>query len=206
MKFEFLCDKIKWYFLSSALCLTACTTPAPDYRFNDISVPSAELSFESDFVLHTHFAVNITDAQRNACSDYKRAGYLLYDDSIFLYDKSNRSIKIQVPANQAIAIKGLHQFNDPARSEVCGPLFSTFVPEAGAKYIVRFANQGNNQGTATNYDISRIGNPAVPTQNQRDWVGVSGGLSCSIIITKVDESNNASSMAVQTRSQLECNK
>lgn|GEM_PF-2895489 len=102
-----ICQKSPRFIVAISTLIASCTTPAPTYRYSDVSLPNAEISFESDYVLHTHFSINIVDAERNACKDYKTVGYLLYEDSIFLYDKANKIIKIKVPANKEIAISGI---------------------------------------------------------------------------------------------------
>lgn len=177
-----------------------CTTPAPTYQYHDTQSPSAELSFESDYVLHTHFSVNIVDAEKNACNDYKTAGYLLYADSIFLYDKANKTLKVTVPANKEISISGLHRFGDPGQQQHCGPVVRSFTPSDNAKYVIRFTNSGSQTGKATVYDISRLGNPDIDPARQNDWVGSSGALYCGITVTRVEPDGTSATIPTNARS------
>ncbi|WP_230346438.1 hypothetical protein [Methylobacillus methanolivorans] len=163
--------------------LTACKTPAPTYRFSDTSTPHAEVSFSSNFTLHTHFSVDIEDAEKNVCRDYKTVGYLLYDDSIFLYDKSNKSIKINVPANKEISVQGLHRFNDPAYHANCGPIIASFTPEPGAKYQVLFANVG-----------------VIPKLT----FGSSVPLSCRLVVSRID--THGEETVIPVKALPPCNK
>ena len=186
----------------STLVIASCTTPAPTYRYTDASLPNSEISFESDYVLHTHFSINIVDAARNACNDYKTAGYLLYEDSIFLYDKANKIIKIKVPANKEIAISGMHSYGDPGQQEHCGPVVRSFIPSHDAKYVVRFTNSGSHTGKSTMYDISRLGNPNIDPARQNDWRGSSNALYCGMIVSRVEP--NGSLTEVKTNLSSIC--
>lgn len=125
-------------FLASfvALALGACsTTPPPTYRHSQPALEDAAFSFESDYELHTHFSVN---TQRGAsCGKFETVGYLLKPESIFLYDKANREINVQVPSRRLVGVGGYHYFSDPSFTSSCYPGSHFFVPEPRAKYVVK---------------------------------------------------------------------
>ncbi len=130
---------IPWLKLLLILCfgvLTGCTTPAPTYKYIATSASDPQISFESDFVLHTNFSVNITNPDLNLCNDYDSVGYLLKADSILIYDKPNREIKIQVPSNKFILVHALHYYSDGGRTVRCGPITKKFMPLDNHQYVV----------------------------------------------------------------------
>lgn len=122
--------------LAGMVLCAGCTTPAPTYRFAG-AAGDPRVSFASDFDLQTHFSVNVSDAAKNSCADLDRVGYLLKTDSVFLYDKANTEISIQVPAGKPMVVMGLHTFSDPAYRANCGPLSRTFTPVRGTDYVVK---------------------------------------------------------------------
>ena len=124
--FAFLC----------ALVLNACGTAAPTYRHLSPAPTDAQLSFESDFDLHTNFSVN-TEINNKQCGKYETVGYLLKTDSIFLFDKPNTEIKIQVPSEKTIGVSGRHFFSDGRYTSNCFPPTVFFTPENNAKYVVK---------------------------------------------------------------------
>jgi hypothetical protein len=122
--------------LISASVLNACGTAAPIYK-NLYPAPSdAQLSFESDFDLRTNFSVN-TEINSKQCGKYQYAGYLLKIDSIFLFDKPNNELKIQVPAEKTIGVSGRHFISDGKYTSDCFPPTVFFTPEPNAKYVVK---------------------------------------------------------------------
>jgi hypothetical protein len=103
----------------AALLLHGCTTPAPTYKNLKPSPNDAELSFESDFELHTHFSIN---TQRgSSCGKFETVGYLLKANSIFIYDRPNKEIKVMVPTGKPIGVAGYHYFSDPGYRSNCYP-------------------------------------------------------------------------------------
>ena len=68
------------FITSLVLMLQGCTTPGPTYKNLNPSPLDAELSFESDFELHTHFSVNTS--RGTECEKYETVGYLLKTDSV----------------------------------------------------------------------------------------------------------------------------
>jgi|LakMenEpi03Aug12_release.lakeMendotaPanAssembly.Ray.scaffolds.fasta_scaffold636939_2 hypothetical protein len=120
----------------STLALTACGTATPTYKNLYPSPSDAQLSFESDFDLRTNFSVN-TEINSKQCGKYEFAGYLLKIDSIFLFDKPNNELKIQVPAEKTIGVSGRHFFSDGKYTSDCFPPTVFFTPEPNAKYVVK---------------------------------------------------------------------
>lgn len=118
------------------LVLNGCTTPAPTYQYVATSAADPQISFESDFVLHTDFHVNINSSDLNLCNDYDFVGYLLKADSILIYDKPNREIKIRVPSNKNITVRANHYYSDGGRTVSCGPIARKFIPLENARYVV----------------------------------------------------------------------
>lgn len=134
-----------------AVILSACTTPAPTYRNINPSPTDAEISFESDFDLHTHFSLNTT--REAACGKFESVGYLLKADSIFIYDKPNKEIKVKVPTGKQIGVAGYHYFSDPSYRASCYPQGQFFTPMPFGKYVVRMnkttlSNDRSNRETA----------------------------------------------------------
>lgn len=124
--------------LAIALFLLAgCTTPAPTYRFANASPTDPEISFESDFELHTRFAVNTKEPEGQMCSNFDSVGYLLKANSIFIYDRPNTTITIKAPANKPISVSAHHSFSDPGYRANCGPLTQVFTPFEGKKYVAK---------------------------------------------------------------------
>ncbi|HEY8607878.1 MAG TPA: hypothetical protein VIM12_12255 [Noviherbaspirillum sp.] len=122
----------------STLFLAGCamTTPPPTYKYVANSADPT-ISFESDFVLQTHFFVNTRAAEDNRCADFDRAGYLLKKDSIFIYDKANHQLALKAPADVPVAVRGYHHFSDGTFTSHCGPLTTIFTPEKSKKYAVK---------------------------------------------------------------------
>ena len=137
------------------LTVAGCTTPPPTYRFDSVASDPA-ISFESAFVRHTHFSVNVKDVGKNACVDFETAGYLLKVDSIFLYDKPSTEIRIKAPANKPVAIKAWHVYSDPAYMSSCGPLTRVFTPESGTNYVVKL-NEENKRCFVSVASVDRDG-------------------------------------------------
>ena len=117
------------------LCAACSTTPPPSYQ-SPVSSDNAKVSFESDFELHTHFFVN-AGITPQSCGKFERAGYLLKRDSILLYDKPNREIKIEVPSDRIVGIGASHYFDDPTYRASCYPKSVFFKPEAKGTYIIK---------------------------------------------------------------------
>jgi hypothetical protein len=120
-----------------ALQLAACTTPPPTYKYVSQLPDDPQLSFESDFNLHTNFSVNIKAPEKNSCKDFDTAGYLLKTDSPTIYDKPNLKLQIKAPADKNISVSASHFFSNGAYVSRCGPLTVMFVPEKGKHYIVK---------------------------------------------------------------------
>ncbi len=131
-----LFNKIKaLVLLAAAFALNACTTPAPTYRNLSPSSIDAQISYESDFELHTHFSVNTSG--NTSCKNFKTTGYILKADSIFIYDKPNTEIKITTPAGKLIGVGGYHQYSDPGYTANCYPKSRFFIPEPNGRYVVK---------------------------------------------------------------------
>lgn len=118
------------------LTMFGCTTPPPTYRYTSIDDNDPEITFDSNFSLHTFFSINTKVASNNRCSDFDSVGYILKRDSLLIYDKPNHSIHIRVRPNHAVTIRALHQFNDATYTSKCGPIFQQFTPLTGTKYRV----------------------------------------------------------------------
>lgn len=128
---------IKTYItLTVLLILGACTTPAPTYKNPAPLANDAEISFESDYVRHTHFSVN-TDRAGVSCGKFKSVGYLLKADSVFIYDKPNTEIIVKVPTKKMIGVGGYHAYDDPGYKSSCYPKSLFFTPAPNEKYIVK---------------------------------------------------------------------
>ena len=120
---------------SIALALNACTTPAPTYKNTSSSPSDAQISFESDFDLHTRFSVNTERGTH--CGKFESVGYLLKANSVFIYDKPNKEIKVKVPVGKAIGVAGYHSFSDPGYKANCYPKGHFFIPEPNGNYVVK---------------------------------------------------------------------
>jgi hypothetical protein len=120
-----------------ALLLCACTTPAPTYKYPSPAPTDPNISFESDFVLHTHFSVNNKAPDENRCADFDTAGYLLKEDSVFIYDKASYTLQVKTPASKPLAVSAYHSFGDGSYSVSCGPLTLMFTPEKAKEYFVK---------------------------------------------------------------------
>lgn len=116
--------------------LSACTTAPPNYRNPSPASDDARIGFESDYELHTHFSTSL-DAGAEGCGKFETVGYLLKVDSIFLYDRSNHAISIDVPSRRIVGVAGHHSFRDPARRTSCYPKPLFFTPEPHGVYRVR---------------------------------------------------------------------
>lgn len=128
---------------SALLILTGCpSTIKPQYVYN-AQASDPVLVFNSDFELPSQFYVNIDQANNQGCKGFILAGYILHKDSIFLFDKPNPEFQIQVPADRMVSIKGIHSFNGGNSWSTCGPLFLSFMPEKGKRYLVDLKKVGD---------------------------------------------------------------
>ena len=123
------------FFVTLAVILSACTTPAATYRNINPSLADAEISFESDFDLHTHFSLNTT--REPTCGKFESVGYLLKTDSVFIYDKPNKEIRVKVPTGKPIGVSGYHHYSDPSYGASCYPPGHFFTPKPFEKYVVK---------------------------------------------------------------------
>lgn len=118
-----------------ALTLGACATAQKiNYQNPNPSPTDANLSFTSSFETHTYFSVN--EQPKEVCDDFKSIGYVLNADSIFLYDKPNKVIKLKMPTGKTIAVRGYHQYSDPGEKSSCFPPAQLFTPEANQSYEI----------------------------------------------------------------------
>jgi hypothetical protein len=136
--------------MTMAFLLNACTISAPTYKNLNQSPQDAELSFESDFELHSFFSIKI------GCGKFETVGYLLKADSIFLIDKPNKEIKVPVPTGHIIGTKGEYSYSAPGGPAMygapgtpsittsCSPPPHYFTPQPNGKYVVRL-NVSNNK-------------------------------------------------------------
>jgi hypothetical protein len=115
--------------------VAGCAKPLPEYSHTAQS-SDATVVFNSGFDLHTFFIVNTDPAGANFCDDYRRVGFILHKDSIFLFDDPNHEIKIQVPADQPLSIRAWEQFSDGISGSYCGSVELSFTPEKNKTYIV----------------------------------------------------------------------
>lgn len=139
-------SKVSLACMSAVLFMSAaCTTPAPTYKNSMPSADDAEVIFESDFELHTHFKANI-DRSESSCGTYQSTGYLLKKDSILIYDKPNLEIKIKVPTKKLIGIAGYHYFSDPTYRSNCYPPDRFFTPEPNETYVVKLNKISADRG------------------------------------------------------------
>lgn len=120
-----------------AMTIVGCTTPQViQYKNpNPTSSNNAHLKFISELTTHTYFSVN--DHPQEKCADFKPIGYVLNTDSIFLYDKPNKEINIDIPTGKQVAIHSYHKYGDPNFKSSCFPPRQLFTPEAGENYEVR---------------------------------------------------------------------
>lgn len=121
--------------IATIALISACTTAPPTYKAPTPSAANAELSFESDFELHSFFSLNTEYGER--CGKFESVGYLLKADSIFLYDKPNTALNVTVPSGKIIGVKGYHSFKDPSISSSCFPKDVFFTPLPGEKYVAK---------------------------------------------------------------------
>lgn len=117
------------------LLMAGCGKSLPDYSYSPQG-SDATVVFNSEFDLHTFFNVNINPAGGNVCADYQSAGFILHKDSIFVLDKPNKDLRINVPTDQPVSIQVVHDFNGGNSYSYCGPVGLTFSPEKGKTYLV----------------------------------------------------------------------
>jgi hypothetical protein len=121
----------------TGMTLASCKTIPPTYSYTAASPADPEISFESDFDLHTFFSVSTKFPQEKSCTNFDTVGYLLKPESVFIYDKANHQIVIRAAAEKPLAVSANHLYSDPSYRGSCGPLTRLFIPSAGKKYVVK---------------------------------------------------------------------
>lgn len=152
-----------------AISLTSCTTPQViQYKNTNPSSADAHFTFKSELDTHTYFSVNEHPVEK--CADFKPIGYVLNADSIFLYDKPNKEIKIKMPSGNPIALHGYHKFSNPGMKSYCFPPRQIFTPEAAGIYEIKmgFRSEKGTDGVCF-LKVSKVSADGIktPTQTQK---------------------------------------
>ncbi|MDE2427772.1 MAG: hypothetical protein KGM99_03535, partial [Burkholderiales bacterium] len=96
-----------WALALTALC-TACAAPGPAYHYTPSSPDDPNITFQSDYSLHTNFYVNTKAPELNHCSDLVPLGFTLREVSVFIRDKPVPKIDIQTAAGKPVTVKAVY--------------------------------------------------------------------------------------------------
>ncbi|WP_392553429.1 hypothetical protein RHO13_12425 [Orbus wheelerorum] len=98
------------------------------------------LTFSSDYGYYTKFWINSdAPAEQRLCKNTDEIGFLLYENSIFLFDKPMTNLSISVESDKEITITGT-TYGDGSS---CGPLEKAFTPEKNKNYLIHYEKAGN---------------------------------------------------------------
>lgn len=96
--------------------------------------------FSSDYEHYTKFWINSdAPAEQRQCKNTDEVGFLLYSDSIFLFDKPVVNLTAIVEADKEITITGVTYVDGFS----CGPVHKAFTPEKNKNYSVHYEKAGN---------------------------------------------------------------
>jgi len=98
------------------------------------------LTFSSDYESYTKFWINSdAPAELRLCKNTDEVGFLLYEDSIFIFDTPVTNLSASVEAGKEITITGTAYRDNFS----CGPLNKAFTPEKNKNYLIHYEKAGN---------------------------------------------------------------